>query len=82
MVNALINAVEDPSTSGGRTLIDNTVLINKVGVAKYFTEAPSMKEVDDAFINAARSYTVGGITTSDRDLGDATPFFKISQLFV
>lgn len=71
MVNAIINAVEDPDTSSGRTLIDNTVLMNKVTVAKYFTDASSSKEVDDDFISAARN-SVADVNDNSSSVDTAT----------
>jgi len=55
LVNALVNAVEDPSATNDQTLIDRSVLTNKVSVAEYFTDAFSEQDVNDAFISAAQS---------------------------
>jgi len=55
LVNALVNAVEDPSASSDQALTDKSVLTNKVSAAEYFTGAFSGQNVDDAFILVAQS---------------------------
>jgi len=65
LVNALVNAVEDPESSSDQALIDKSVLINKVSVAEYFTGAFSEQEVNDSFISAAQN----AVADVDADAG-------------
>jgi len=55
LVNALVNAVEDPNATSEQALADKSVLTNKVSVALYFTDTFSGGSVNDAYITAAQS---------------------------
>lgn len=55
LVNALINAVEDPDAGSEQAILDKSVLENKVSAAKYFTSAFSEITVDDTFLITAQN---------------------------
>jgi len=56
MINAIINAVQDPEASAEQTLIDAQVLSNKVAAAIYFTtQTESVDATTDGFIQQAQS---------------------------
>jgi len=55
LVNALVNAVEDPTAFSEQALIDKSVLNNKVAAAEYFTATFSELPVDDNYLLVAES---------------------------
>ncbi len=55
MINAVINAVQDPNASGEDSAKDLAVLKNKIAAALYFSELASDFAVDAAFKAAARA---------------------------
>jgi len=55
LVNALINAVEDPAATSDQALIDKSVLNNKVTAAEYFTATFSDQTVGDNYLLVAES---------------------------
>jgi len=55
LVNALVNALEDPNAISAQALVDKAVLTNKVSAAEYFTDTFTGEIVDDTFILVAQN---------------------------
>jgi len=55
MINAIINAVQDPAATAAQTLVDAQVLLNKIEAAQYFTETTQTVSVTTSgFISRAQ----------------------------
>jgi len=73
MVNAIINAVEDPSNTNSQTLVDRSVLTHKVTVASYFTSAFNSSTVDDHYLSTAQQ-AIAEVDASSASVTSATVY--------
>lgn len=73
MVNAIINAVDDTSNIDSQTVIDRSVLANKVTVATYFTSEFTEQEVNDLFTEAAQE-AVANVDSSSSSVDTAMAY--------
>jgi len=73
LVNALINAVEDPTAFSEQALLDKSVLSNKVTVATYFTSAFSTATVDADYLTTAQQ-AIADVDDSSDSVTSATTY--------